>query len=90
MKLKRKYFFTINTLKQSINFMIESSSVLCAPTDNLSACFIDRYASVGSDTTKVSQILKGLDFRFMQAIQNGLDMANKNAISLPTVDCPAP
>lgn len=55
------------------------------PTDNLTQESIDWCASVGSRSTKVSEILKGPDFQVMQAIQNGLDEANNRAVSRATM-----
>ena len=51
------------------------------PTDELDSAAIDWCISVGSNATKVSDILTGLDGNVMAAIQKGIDKANSRAIS---------
>ena len=51
------------------------------PTDLLSPSALDWCKSMGSSATKVSEILSGPDANVMKALQDGIDKANKRAIS---------
>ena len=51
------------------------------PTDNLDSFAVDWCRSIGSNATKVSEILSGPDGDVLNAIQDGIDQANKKAIS---------
>ena len=73
---KRKYLTCFLTFKVIVDK--EKNDV---PTDELDSAAIDWCISVGSSATKVSDILNGLDGNVMAAIQEGIDNANKRAIS---------
>ena len=51
------------------------------PTDDLLPDAVEWCRSVGSNATKVTEILKGPDAAVLNAIQAGIDKANKKAIS---------
>ena len=51
------------------------------PTDKLAPAAVSWCQEIGSNATTVSEILKGPDGRVMNAIQAGIDKANKKAIS---------
>ena len=51
------------------------------PTDYLDPFAVDWCKSIGSNATKVSEILSGPDGNVLNAIQDGIDKANKIAIS---------
>lgn len=51
------------------------------PTDELSADAIDLVAALGSSATKVSQIVDNQDRAVFSEIQEGIDRANKGAVS---------
>jgi len=72
---KKKYLSTFLSLKVNIDKTNET------PTDELAPTAVIWCQSVGSNATKVSDILRGPDGRVMNAIQAGIDRANKKAIS---------
>ena len=51
------------------------------PTDELTPATISWCQSVGSNATKVSEILSRPDKNVMKAVQDGIDKANKKAVS---------
>ena len=55
------------------------------PTNELTPETVEWCKSVGSNATKVSDILSGPDGYVMKAIQDGIDRANKRAISRAAV-----
>lgn len=71
---KRKFLSMLLTMKVEVD---ENTS----PTDNLSGPALDWCKSVGSQATKVSDILDGKDAAVLKAIQEGIDRANKKATS---------
>lgn len=71
---KKKYLSCLITFKTN-------SQPLEMPTDELSPFVINWCQSVGSNATKVSHILSGPDANVMNAIQEGIDRANKQAVS---------
>jgi len=73
---KKKYLSLFITLK----VVMENEE----PTDQLAPATIAWCQSVGSNATRVSDILRGPDGRVMNAIQNGIDRANKRAVSRAT------
>ena len=73
---KRKFlscFLTFKVIKDQDNQEM--------PTDLLSPSAIDWCKSMGSNATKVSDILSRPDINVMRAIQDGIDKANKRAVS---------
>ena len=71
---KRKFLSCFLTFRVKVDDMKN-------PTDNLDPFAIDWCKSIGSNATKVSEILSGPDSNVLNAIQDGIDMANKVAIS---------
>ena len=51
------------------------------PTDDLTPATVSWCQSVGSNATKVSEILGKPDMNVMKAVQDGIDMANKRSVS---------
>ena len=51
------------------------------PTDDLTPTTVSWCQSVGSNATKVSEILGRPDMNVMKAVQDGIDMANKRSVS---------
>ena len=51
------------------------------PTNDLTQEAIEWCRSVGSNATKVTDILSGPDSAFLDAIQAGIDRANRIAVS---------
>ena len=70
---KKKYLSVFLTLKTVVQNDM--------PTDKLAPEAVLWCQSVGSNATKVSDILSGPDGKVMSAIQAGIDRANKQAIS---------
>ena len=70
---KKKYLSVFLTLKTVVQNDM--------PTDKLAPEAVLWCQSVGSNATKVSDILSGPDGKIMSAIQAGIDRANKQAIS---------
>lgn len=70
---KKKYLSVFLTLKTVIQNDL--------PTDKLAPEAVLWCQSIGSNATKVSEILSGPDGKVMSAVQAGIDRANKQAIS---------
>ena len=51
------------------------------PTDDLAPSSLAWCRSHGSDVTKVSEIINGKEPRIAEAINNGIELANKEAVS---------
>lgn len=71
---KKKYLSCFLTFKNN-------DTPIEIPTDTLSPGAISWCTSVGSSATKVGDILSGPDVNVMNAIQDGIDRANKRAVS---------
>ena len=77
---KRKYLSCFLTVK-----VIVDKDNNDMPTNELTPETIEWCRSVGSNATKVTDILSGPDAAFLNAIQAGIDRANKGAISRASV-----
>ena len=73
---KRKYISCFLTFKVMVD---KANNDM--PIDELTPATIDWCKSVGSNATNVNDILSGPDGIVMNAIQEGIDRANKRAIS---------
>ena len=73
---KRKFLSCFLTLK-----VILDKTNNDMPTNELTPAAIEWCKSVGSNATKVTDILSGPDGNVMAAIQAGIDKANKRAVS---------
>lgn len=76
---KRKYLCCFLTFK-----VIVDKANNDMPTDELAPAAIHWCRAVGSNVTKVSEILSGPDGNVTNAIQEGIDRANERAISRAT------
>ena len=73
---KRKFLSCFITFKVQVDKNQQDM-----PTNNLTDDAIEWCQSVGSNATKVTDILSGPDGNVMNAIQSGIDKANKQAVS---------
>lgn len=72
---KRKFLSCFLTLKVVVD--VETGE----PSDKLTDVALQFCKSVGSEATTVSEILSTKDEKIMKAIQDGVDRANKKAVS---------